>query len=128
MIKAFDWRMRPPFGDWKESYLYTKGSISKRKDKPKAIEEWNVAYLVEDMKEAGIEKAMTPHRLGQNPEYLVQLQNLYPDTFYGFLHCDPFDLDTALNDIDKYMEYKSSCIEELYMLCGLKSSTNYNLS
>ena len=31
------------------------------------------------------------------------------------------------NDIDKYMEYKSSCIEELYMLCGLNSSTNYKL-
>ena len=24
------------------------------------------------------------------------------------------------NDIDKYMEYKSPCIEELYTLCGLK--------
>ncbi|MBE5892166.1 MAG: GrpB family protein [Lachnospiraceae bacterium] len=24
------------------------------------------------------------------------------------------------DDIDKYMEYKASCIEELYMLCGLK--------
>ena len=24
------------------------------------------------------------------------------------------------NDIDKYMEYKSSCIEELYEMCGLK--------
>ena len=23
-------------------------------------------------------------------------------------------------DIDKYMEYKSQCIEELYALCGLK--------
>ena len=24
------------------------------------------------------------------------------------------------NDIDKYIEYKSPCIEELYMMCGLK--------
>ena len=24
------------------------------------------------------------------------------------------------NDIDKYIEYKSPCIEELYALCGLK--------
>ena len=24
------------------------------------------------------------------------------------------------NDIEKYMEYKSPCIEELYILCGLK--------
>ena len=24
------------------------------------------------------------------------------------------------NDIDKYIEYKSSCIEELYKMCGLK--------
>lgn len=31
------------------------------------------------------------------------------------------------NDIDKYMEYKSSCIEELYTLCGLNNSTNYKL-
>ncbi|MBO7251573.1 MAG: GrpB family protein [Oscillospiraceae bacterium] len=26
------------------------------------------------------------------------------------------------NDIDKYMEYKSHCIEELYMNCGLKQN------
>ena len=24
------------------------------------------------------------------------------------------------NDIEKYMKYKSPCIEELYILCGLK--------
>ena len=24
------------------------------------------------------------------------------------------------NDIDKYIEYKSPCVEELYMMCGLK--------
>lgn len=103
MIRAIDWRMRPPFGDWKESYLYTKGSISKKAVKPKAITEWNVDYLIKDMEEAGMVAAMTPQRLGQNPEYLVQLQNLYPGKFYGFLHCDPFEMEKALNDIDHYV-------------------------
>ena len=28
------------------------------------------------------------------------------------------------NDIDKYIEYKSSCIEELYEKCGLRSKNN----
>ena len=103
MVRAIDWRMRPPFGDWKESFLYTKGSISKKEVKPKAIAEWNVDYLVEEMDAAGMVAAMTPHRLGQDPEYLVQLQNLHPGRFYGFLHCDPFEMEKALADIDKYV-------------------------
>ena len=28
--------------------------------------------------------------------------------------------DEIYNDIDKYIEYKSPCIEELYKMCGLK--------
>lgn len=103
MTRAIDWRMRPPFGDWKESYLYTQGSITKKAVKPCAVTEWNVDYLLEDMDEAGIVAAMTPQRLGQNPEYLVQLQNLYPNKFYGFIHCDPFEMEKALNDIDQYV-------------------------
>lgn len=103
MVKAIDWRMRPPFGDWKESYLYTKGSISKKAIKPRAIEEWNIDYLIEDMEEAGVVAAMAPHRLGQDPEHLVQLQNLYPGRFYGFLHCNPFAMEQAMCDIEKYV-------------------------
>ena len=30
------------------------------------------------------------------------------------------------NDIDKYIEYKTPCIEELYSMCGLKC-VNFNL-
>jgi len=29
-------------------------------------------------------------------------------------------IDVTFNDIDKYIEYKSPCIEEVYKMCGLK--------
>ncbi len=52
-------------------------------------------------------------------------------TFRNFLRANPDAIkkysaakETAAklfpNDIDKYIEYKSPCIEELYALCGLK--------
>ena len=52
-------------------------------------------------------------------------------TFRDFLRSDPRAMEKYSrvkeeaarlfpNDIDKYMQYKSACIEELYLMCGLK--------
>ena len=30
------------------------------------------------------------------------------------------DPQTGVDDIDKYIEYKTPCIQELYEMCGLK--------
>ena len=69
------------------------------------------------------------HHLYVCPQYSDELRRHV--TFRNFLLHDPeavkeysFVKEKAAelypNDIDQYMEYKSSCIEELYKKCGLK--------
>jgi GrpB-like predicted nucleotidyltransferase (UPF0157 family) len=69
------------------------------------------------------------HHLYVCPQYSEELQRHI--TFRDFLLHNPeavkeYSLvkekaaELYLNDIDQYIEYKSSCIEELYKKCGLK--------
>jgi len=69
------------------------------------------------------------HHLYVCPQYSEELHRHI--TFRDFLRSNPEAVKkyslvkkTAAklfpNDIDKYIEYKSPCIEELYKLCGLK--------
>ena len=69
------------------------------------------------------------HHLYVCPEYSKELHRHI--TFRDYLRSNPDAVkkyskikETAAklfpNDIDKYIEYKSPCIEELYILCGLK--------
>ena len=68
------------------------------------------------------------HHLYVCPQYSEELHRHI--TFRDFLRSNPeavkkysFTKETAAQlfpeDIDKYMEYKSPCIEELYKMCGL---------
>ncbi len=69
------------------------------------------------------------HHLYVCPQYSEELHRHM--TFRDFLRCNTeavkkYSLvkekaaELFPNDIDKYMEYKSPCIEELYKMCGLK--------
>ena len=69
------------------------------------------------------------HHLYVCPQYSEELYRHI--TFRDFLRSNPQAVkkyssakETAAqlfpNDIDKYIEYKSPCIEELYKMCGLK--------
>ena len=69
------------------------------------------------------------HHLYVCPQYSEELRRHI--TFRDFLRRTPEAVkkygetkETAAklfpDDIDKYMEYKSPCIEELYAMCGLK--------
>ena len=44
----------------------------------------------------------------------------YPDAVNKYSRVKETAAKLFPNDIDKYIEYKSPCIEELYKLCGLK--------
>lgn len=44
----------------------------------------------------------------------------YPDAVNKYSQVKETAAKLFPNDIDKYIEYKSPCIEELYKLCGLK--------
>ena len=72
---------------------------------------------------------LTTYHLYVCPQYSEELHRHI--SFRDYLRSNPeavkkysFVKETAAklfpNDIDKYMEYKSPCIEELYILCGLK--------
>uniref|UniRef100_UPI004057C102 GrpB family protein n=1 Tax=Agathobacter sp. TaxID=2021311 RepID=UPI004057C102 len=69
------------------------------------------------------------HHLYVCPQYSEELYRHI--TFRDFLRCNTEAVkkysfvkekaaELSPNDIDKYIEYKSPCIEELYKMCGLK--------
>lgn len=70
-----------------------------------------------------------PHHLYICPQYSEELRRHI--TFRDFLRNNPDAVkkyskikeeaaELFLNDIEKYIEYKTPCIEELYKICGLK--------
>ena len=72
---------------------------------------------------------LMPHHLYVCPQYSAELFRHI--TFRDFLRSNPEAVKRYSeakekaaqlfpNEIDKYIEYKSRCIEELYKLCGLK--------
>ena len=69
------------------------------------------------------------HHLYVCPQYSEELRRHI--TFRNYLRCNPEAVkkyssvkekaaELFPDDIDKYIEYKTPCIEELYSLCGLK--------
>ena len=69
------------------------------------------------------------HHLYVCPQYSAELHRHV--TFRDFLRCNPEAAKTYSSvkeraatlfpdDVDKYIKYKSPCIEELYVACGLK--------
>lgn len=109
-MRAIDFRLRPPFGTFFHSFLYDIPSLEASAKKLEfevspAIKEKSMDLLIQEMEEAGVEKAVVPIRRttkGDNGD-IAKLQALYPDRFIGFAWVDPLQKDLALQDVDTYV-------------------------
>ena len=100
MLKAVDWRLRPPFKSFKESYLYNEDL---RPTPPVAALEFDMDKMIKEMDGAGIEVGVVPMRVGNDNNDIAELKKLYPGRFAGLAHIDPWDGKKALEDIDLYV-------------------------
>ncbi len=53
MLKAIDWRLRPPFGSFQDSYLY-KEDMEGKTNIPKAAKDFDMAQMIAEMDGAGL--------------------------------------------------------------------------
>ncbi len=106
MQKVIDWRLRPPFGSFKGSTIFaaaTGSSNLANPNAPRSAKEFSMDYLIEEMDEANVVKAVVPIRKENDNDDIARIQAAYPGRFEGLAHIDPFEGQKALMDIDKYV-------------------------
>ena len=105
-----DFRVRPPYKSLGEGALWNlerRKSFAARFGKgiSPSIEEKSMDLLIQEMDECGVDKGVVQVRLsiGMKNEDLASLLEEYPDRFIGMIGVTPWDVETALADIDKYV-------------------------
>lgn len=105
-----DFRIRPPFGGFRESELFCVEDRENFSSKfgfevPESLRQKSIEILLQEMDEAGVDKAVVPARKlyhVTNDDLLVLLEQ-HGDRFYGMAGIDPLDGEKALQEIDKYI-------------------------
>ena len=77
MLKAIDWRLRPPFGSFQDSYLY-KEDMEGKTNIPKAAKDFDMAQMIAEMDGAGIALGVVPMRKGNDNGDIEALKKAYP--------------------------------------------------
>lgn len=111
-MKIIDFRLRPPFGSFTYSPLFTKEVLSVPAELlgsycSQAALQQSMELLIQEMDEANIVMGVTPIRKttqGEN-EDIEKLEKIYPGRFAGFAWIDPLNTEEAIEDIDKYVNY-----------------------
>ncbi len=101
MLKAIDWRFRPPYRSFEGSILYEK--YKGNPTAPKAVREFSMPALIEEMDEAGIGLGVVTMRVGNDNDDIARIKEEYPGRFKGLAHINPCDGKKALEDIDRYV-------------------------
>lgn len=109
-MKVIDFRLRPPFGTFLNSFLFDMASIEVGSAKmgftpSEAARQKSMDLLIQEMDEANVVKGVVQIRKttkGDN-EDIARLQALYPDRFAGFAWIDPLQRGLALQDIDTFV-------------------------
>lgn len=101
MLKVIDWRLRPPYKSFKDSYFYNE--FMDPATAPKSATDFDMDQLITEMDAAGIAVGVVPMRVGNDNNEIAELKKLYPGRFAGLAHIDPWDGTKALDDIDKYV-------------------------
>lgn len=112
-MKAIDFRLRPPFASYLNSFMYDMPALEKSHQARNlgpvspAAQHKDCDALVTEMEEAGIVWGVAPVRLPQaaDNEDAVKLMKEYPGHFLGIPWIDPLVPTQAINDTKKY------CIE-----------------
>lgn len=95
--RVIDWRLRPPFGSFKENKIY---DFDPRVPAPEAAKQFSMDLMIKEMDEAGVEIGMVPFRKGQDTSDIAKLAEQYPNRFYCMAHIDPYAED-PVKDIDE---------------------------
>ena len=105
-----DFRVRPPYKSMAEGALWNmdrRRSFAARFKKgiSESIEQKSMDLLIKEMDECGIDKGVVQVRLsiGMKNEDLASLLKEYPDRFIGMIGVDPWNVEQAFEDIDKYI-------------------------
>ncbi len=99
MVKAIDWRLRPPFGTFRNAQSYK--NVSEKH--PMSARQFNMDLLIEEMDAAGVAVGVVPVRKGGDNDDIRKIKEAYPGRFKGLAHIDPWDGAKALEDIDRYV-------------------------
>lgn len=120
-----DFRLRPPFGGFRNSWLYNIEETSRwaarfNMEISESAKQFSLELCLQEMKNAGIEKAVVPIRRSENIENadLVKLIDDYSEQFIGFIGIDPLE-ENAVQMIDELVlqgKCKGIVIEPGY--CG----------
>jgi len=109
-IKCIDFRVRPPYGSFKDNFLFSEEYLTKYSnqygfDNPKSAVNRSMELLLSEMDKSNVEKAVVPLRKFGGSLDNADLANMmqeYPGRFVGLAGIDPLDKD-ALQDIDDYV-------------------------
>lgn len=92
MIKAIDWRLRPPYQSFLGGPLYPNGCSGTMED------------VIAEMDEAGVLIGVAPFRKGMDNADGEKLIEAYGDRFRYLVHIDPWDgFAKAQEEIEKYV-------------------------
>lgn len=101
MLKAIDWRFRPPYRSFKGSILYEK--YGDNPAWPESVRKFSMDAMIKEMDEAGIAIGMVSMRQGNDNDDIARIKEEYPGRFLGMAHINPCEGQKALEDIDRYV-------------------------
>lgn len=129
-MKVIDFRIRPPFEDFlkEEASFFTKEKLDKFEKQTSlkvgnSAREKSMEKCIAEMDEAGIDIAVvSPRRKkGVFNQTIVDIVEKYPDRFIGLAGVDVFDVEGALEEIDKYII--NGPLKGLTIECGFATDT-----
>lgn len=109
-MKVIDFRLRPPFASYLNSFMYDMPALEKS-HKARALGPVSPAaaqkdceLLLKEMDKAGIVYGVAPVRLPQEADNddALKLMEKYPGRFLGIPWIDPLTPDKAIKEIEKY--------------------------
>jgi len=101
MVKAIDWRFRPPYRSFKGSILYNK--YGDNPAWPESVRKFSMEAMIKEMDETGVGIGMVSMRQGNDNNDIALIKQEYPGRFLGMAHINPCEGQKALDDIDKYV-------------------------
>lgn len=109
-MRAIDFRLRPPYRTYLNSFMYDMPALEKshaaRDLGPvsEAARRKDTAMLTKEMDDAGVVWGVAPVRLPQNGDNndAVTLMEEFPDHFLGIPWIDPLNPDAARAEIERY--------------------------
>lgn len=109
-VKVFDTRLRPPYGGYKDNFIYTADFLQHYSEQfgfptDPAAKEKSMDILIKEMDQLNIAKAVIPLRnwnASMNNAELLQIMLDYPGRFIGIAGIDPFS-ESSKQEIDEFV-------------------------